>query len=146
MHCHPYGQQFDVESCVLADSSFAFLKDLVASVPDVQGDEDQGMPCTSDGNSENQGTSEDSAGPSHSTADESETWSAEEDGEEDSETSSAESVTHQPVISSVPSTSIPSSSCNIGFAPSSSHHYMSYHVPYAPNNNTSNSVDDDYDS
>ena len=27
-------------------------------------------------------TSEDSAGPSHSTADESETWSAEEDGDE----------------------------------------------------------------
>lgn len=144
-----------LKSCVLTDDSFKFLRDLVASVPDVQGEEEQGT-SMSDGNSENQharlrrpkdrGTSEDSAGPSHSTADESETWSAEEDGEEDSETSSAESLPHQqPTVSSVPPASIPPH-CNVAFQTSSSHHYMSYPVPYVPNNNTSNSVDDDYDS
>lgn len=145
-----------LKSCVLADGSFAFLRELVSSVPDVQGDDEQGVPCTSDGNSEFQpnrlklpkdrGTSEDSAGPSHSTADESETWSAEEDGEEDSETSSAESSSHQPVISSVPSTSIPRSHYNVAYETSSSHQYMSCPVPCVPNNNTSNNVDDDYDS
>ncbi|GBL81026.1 hypothetical protein AVEN_83109-1 [Araneus ventricosus] len=151
-----YSQQLSPKSCVLSDNSFAFLRELVASVPDVQGEEEQGT-SMSDGNSENQharlrrpkdrGTSEDSAGPSHSTADESETWSAEEDGEEDSETSSAESSSHQqPTVSSVPSASIPPSHCNVAFQTSSSHNYMSYPVPYVPNNNTSNSVDDDYDS
>ncbi|XP_055936620.1 dr1-associated corepressor-like isoform X2 [Argiope bruennichi] len=147
-----------LKSCVLSDNSFAFLRELVASVPDVQGEDEQGTSCISDGNnSENQharlrrpkdrGTSEDSAGPSHSTADESETWSAEEDGEEDSETSSAESSSHQqPTVSSISSASIPPSHCNVAFQTSSSHHYMSYPVPCVPNNNTSNSVDDDYDS
>ncbi|CAL1262647.1 unnamed protein product [Larinioides sclopetarius] len=145
-----------LKSCVLSDNSFAFLRELVASVPDVQGEEEQGT-SMSDGNSENQharlrrpkdrGTSEDSAGPSHSTADESETWSAEEDGEEDSETSSAESSSHQqPSVASVPSSSILPSHCNVAFQTSSSDHYMSYPAPYVPNNNASNSVDDDYDS
>ncbi|KAG8201793.1 hypothetical protein JTE90_027277 [Oedothorax gibbosus] len=144
-----------LKSCVLADNSFTFLREIVASVPDVQGEEDQGN-CSTDGHSETfsnrilrrpkiRGASEDSAGPSHSTADESETWSAEDDGEDDSDACSTDSAPSI-AMSSVPTTPIPGQPCNMAFAAGSSHHFMSHPVPYVPNNTASSSVDDDYDS
>lgn len=148
-----------LKTCVLADSKFDFLKVVVASVPDVQGEEEQAKleldGTLSAGESreaqsrrpkreKDRATSEDSAGPSHSTADESETWSAEEDGQEDSD-DSTESAPSYPV-SSLPPAAIPPVPCNVAsFATSSSHHYMSHPAQCIPSNNTS-SADDDYDS
>lgn len=151
-----------LKSCVLADSSFDFLKTLVATVPDVQGEEEQANPSLFDGNlsggelreaqsiryrrQKDRGNSEDSAGPSHSTADESETWSAEEDGDEDSNGSSTESASNLPVVSSLPPATIPPIPCNVAFATSSSHQYMPHPVQCIPGNSTTSSADDDYDS
>nr|XP_042905250.1 dr1-associated corepressor isoform X2 [Parasteatoda tepidariorum] len=149
-----------LKACVLADNNFKFLRDLVSSVPDVQGEEEQMNPCITDDNilsgndhevrsvrgrrPKDKGTSEDSAGPSHSTADESETWSAEEDGEEDTDCSTDSAPSHS-VISSLPSAPIPPLPCNVAFAASASHHYVPHLQPVS-NNSTSNNIDDDYDS
>ncbi|XP_035219472.1 dr1-associated corepressor-like isoform X2 [Stegodyphus dumicola] len=150
-----------LKSCVLADSNLEFLRELVSTIPDVQGEDEQVNPCSLDGNlssgelreapshrrrPKDRGNSEDSAGPSHSTADESETWSAEEDGEEDSEESCTESTSHHPVVSSLPAASIPPLPCNVAFATSSSHHYLPHPLQCIPSSSTSNNVDDDYDS
>ncbi|XP_054710850.1 dr1-associated corepressor-like [Uloborus diversus] len=150
-----------LKSCVLADSNLEFLRELVSSIPDVQGEDEQGNACLLDGNlsggemrdtqsvrqrrPKDRGNSEDSAGPSHSTADESETWSAEEDGEEDSEDSTKNCSSHLPIVSSLPPATIPPVSCNIAFASNSSHHYMPHPVQCI-SSSSAVSADDDYDS
>ncbi|XP_013776405.1 dr1-associated corepressor-like [Limulus polyphemus] len=96
-----------LKACIIADPQLHFLKDLVASVPDVQIEEEMatsggiephpsgpypaGYPG---GRPRNRPTGEDSAGPSQSTAEDSETASDEElkNDDEDSEDASSENT------------------------------------------------------
>ncbi|XP_013786666.1 dr1-associated corepressor-like isoform X2 [Limulus polyphemus] len=96
-----------LKACIMADSQLHFLKDLVASVPDVQMEEEmattggiepqQTGPCAvgrSRGRQRHRTGGDGSAGPSQSTAEDSETASDEElmNNEEDSEEASDENT------------------------------------------------------
>ncbi|XP_076313794.1 uncharacterized protein LOC143226559 isoform X2 [Tachypleus tridentatus] len=96
-----------LKACIIADPQLHFLKDLVASVPDVQIEEEMAtsggiepQPSGpyptghSGGRPRNRPTGDDSAGPSQSTAEDSETASDEElkNDDEDSEDGSSENT------------------------------------------------------
>lgn len=146
-----------LKACILTDGSFDFLVDLVSSIPDVQGDEESSLAsCISENPSPTvlshgmrarrsrlKNTENDIAGPSHSTADESETWSAEEDGEEVSENSSEDNASDHQMVP-LPSSTIPPHNLT---CPPGDPYYLPHQITSVQNcSTTSSAEDDDYDS
>lgn len=146
-----------LKACILADNQFHFLKDLVSCIPDVQGEDESSnpsilpqpgltqLPPRQPKRRKNQNI-DGNAGPSQSTAEESESGSGQED--EDSEEASSENTSdYLPPGSSTfqHSSVVPNFNRSSNLTPDI--HSLRMQFPGLQNCNTNvSSAEEDYDS
>lgn len=145
-----------LKACILADSHFQFLHELVSNVPDVQGDEDCPLPVmpiqegqqtpvivrhrSTRGRKPKNRNGESNAGPSHSTAEESESEDEEEDEDEDDDSDCASSE------NTCDNSSVDSRPLVINHESDISTPFNRIHNSIEVTNNNVEEDDDDYDS